>query len=169
LNESDVTIVPTVEMARALQEGRVDAVTIWEPEIEKAAIALGADAIAFTDDRLYRELFNLNTTAAALADPARRRRIVEFVRALIRASADIRANDALAQPLVVRASGFDAATVARSWRGQTYPGVLAPDLLDVLAAEEQWLAAQEKRMPRTRDSLAQLIDDSVVRDAAAAR
>jgi sulfonate transport system substrate-binding protein len=168
LSEADVTIVPTVEMTKALQDGRVDAVTIWEPEIEKAATALGADAISFTDDKLYRELFNLNTSAAALADPRRRKRIVGFVRTLIQASADIRGNAALAQPLVVRASGFDAATIARSWHGQTYPGVLVPDLLDVLVSEEQWLAAQEKRAPRSRESLARLIDDSVAREAAAA-
>ena len=42
---------------------------------------------------------------------------------------------------------------------------LAKDLLDVLEDEEQWLAPQAKRAPRSRAELARLIDASVVQEA----
>lgn len=168
LTEADVTIVPILPlrgMAPALRDGRVDAVTIWEPEVENAAAAIGADAVEFSDPAVYRELFNLNTTAAALADPVRRRKIVAFTAALLDASAQIRARPDLAYPLVAAASGYDRGLIARAWKHGTYPGILVPDLLDVMVAEELWLAAADKRPPRPRAVLAALIDTSVLAEA----
>jgi NitT/TauT family transport system substrate-binding protein len=168
LTEADVTVVPIMPLtgiAQALAEGKVDAATIWEPEIENAARAIGSDAIEFSDKRIYRELFNLNTTGAALADPVRRKKIVAFVRAIIKASEEIRANPSVAWPLVVNASGYTREVVERSWPHHTFPAVLMPDVLDVMVEEEAWLAAKDKRPARTREQLALLIDDSVMREA----
>jgi NitT/TauT family transport system substrate-binding protein len=168
LSETDVTVVPILpitDMPRALADGKVDAVTIWEPEVEKAAEAIGADAIAFSGKGVYRELFNLNTTADALADPERRRRIVAFVRAIVAASKQINRDPATAWPLVEKGSGYPRDVIAKSWKHQTYPAILAPDLLDVLVVEEAYLAAQAKRPARTRAQLATLIDSSVLAEA----
>ena len=65
LTEEDVTIVPLVPLQRipgALKRGEIDAVAVWEPEVQLAAEQLGADIIEFQDRSVYRELFNLNTT-----------------------------------------------------------------------------------------------------------
>src|SRR5580765_5611735 len=89
LTEADVTIVaitPATDMSAALKDRRVDAIAMWEPESERAIAAAGDDAIVLQDRKVYRELFNLNTSAKTLADPAKRRAIVEFVRALINSS-----------------------------------------------------------------------------------
>src|SRR5689334_12665851 len=75
LSEADVTIVTNIAMDQvpaAMKRGDVDAFTVWEPEIQNAADLLGADAIEFQDRSVYRELFNLNTTAENLANPAMR-------------------------------------------------------------------------------------------------
>ena len=168
LREADVTVVPITpitDMPRALADKRVDALTIWEPEIEKAAQAIGADAIAFGGKGVYRELFNLNTTAAALADPARRARIVAFVAKVIEASHRIAADPSIAWPLVEAASGYPHAIVVASWSHQSFPAALAPDLLDVMVTEELYLAAQAKRPARSRAQIARLIDSSVIADA----
>jgi NitT/TauT family transport system substrate-binding protein len=168
LSEADVVVVPVMplgDMPKALAEGRVDALTIWEPEIEKAARAIGTDAIEFGGAGVYRELFNLNTTAEALADPARRARIVAFVRSIIAASAMINADPSTAWSLVEKASGYPHDVVAASWRHQSYPANLAPDLLDVMATEEAFLAAQAKRPARARAQLAGLIDASILEEA----
>lgn len=168
LKDDDVTIVPISPlsaMPAALAEGRIDAMTIWEPEIEKAAALLGVDGISFTGDGVYRELFGLNTTAAALADHGTRARIVRFVREVIAASAAIRATPALGQAQVARATGEPAAVVAASWPHQTFPATLVPDLLDTLVVEERWLAARDKRVPRGRATLAKLIDPSILAEA----
>lgn len=172
LNEADVTVVPVLpitDMPKALADAKVDAITIWEPEIEKAAQAIGADAIEFSGKGVYRELFNLNTTAQALADPAQRGRIVAFVRGIVEASHRVTADPAIAWPLVEKASGYPRDVIVRSWRHQTYPATMAPDLLDVMVAEETYLAAKAGRPARTRAQLAGLIDASVLAEARRAR
>jgi NitT/TauT family transport system substrate-binding protein len=168
LSEADVTVVPILpltDMPKALAEGKVDALTIWEPEIEKAAQAIGKDAIEFSGKGIYRELFNLNTTAEALADPARRARIVAFVREIIRASRAIERDPAIVWPLVAKSSGYPRDVVAASWPHHRFPARLVPDLLEVMAEEEVFLATQAKRPARTRAELAPLIDASVMAEA----
>lgn len=163
-----VRVSPIEDMAKALAERKVDAVAIWEPHADNAVRALGADAVELSGAGLYRELFNLNSTAAALADPARRARIVGFVRAVIAATAAIEADPRAAQALVAAAGGFTTEEVTRSWPHLAFPASLPRDLIDVLIEEEKWLAVQERRAPRGRDELAKLIDASVLEDALAA-
>lgn len=170
LTLDDVTVVPMMplsDMPKALAEGRVDAVTIWEPEMENAAEAIGADAIEFSGKGIYREIFNLNTTDDVLADPVKRKAVVEFVRATIKASADIRADPSLAWPYVEAVGTYKQPVIARAWPHHTFPGVLVPDLLDVLVEEEIFLAGVEKRQPRSRETLAAMIDPSVLEEALA--
>ncbi len=157
------------EMAAAFAEGRLDAIAIWEPESERVAIALGDDAVTFADPAIYRELYNLNSTAAALADPVRRAAIVAFTRALIDSSRVSRETPEAVWPLVVRHSGFDAALVAAAWPHHRFPAALPDDLLDLLVAEEEWLAAEEGRAPRSRARLDTLVDRTVLMEALAGR
>ena len=49
-----------------------------------------------------------------------------------------------------------------------YPGTLATDLLDVFERQDVWIAKVQGRAPRTREALAKLIDDSVLRERAIA-
>lgn len=169
LSSDDVTMVamPLGDMPRALAERRVDAVSIWEPEVERAAQAIGSDAIEFSGKGVYRELFNLNTMAASLADPVKRAKIVAFVRAIVDASAQVRTNPARAQALVVQHSKYPADLVAQSWLHHAFIAGWTGDLLDVMVEEEQWLALQDKRTARTRADLAKIIDTSVLADALA--
>jgi sulfonate transport system substrate-binding protein len=160
-------IVPLSGMTEALRDGEVDAVVIWEPESENAAQVLGDDLIEFSGEGVYRELFNLNTTAEKLADPVTRARIVRFVRAILDASEDLRRDSAGAKALVVEAGGFSADDVEDSWKHHRYEPGLPPDLLDVMEVEERWLAAQANRPARPRAQLATLIDTSVYEEALA--
>jgi NitT/TauT family transport system substrate-binding protein len=168
LTAADVTIVPLSPLSRmpaALAALEVDAITIWEPEIENAKIALGDDAIEFQDRKVYRELFSLHTTAAHLADPAKRREIVRFVRAVVHASERIRANPAEVWPLVAARTGYDLALIERVWHHEGYPGTLVADTLDVMVEEDAFVAQERGREPRRRATLAALVDDSVLREA----
>jgi NitT/TauT family transport system substrate-binding protein len=170
MTTADVTVLavtPLSNMPQALAKREVDAVTIWEPEIENAAAAIGSDAIEFQDRRVYRELFSLHTTAAKLADPAKRREIVGFVRAVVRASERIRARPEVVWPLVAERTGFDASLIEEVWHHEGYPGTLVPDLLDVMVEEDPFIAQERNRAPRTRAQLAIMIDASVLREALA--
>jgi NitT/TauT family transport system substrate-binding protein len=170
LTTRDVTVVPITPlsgMTPALVDREVDAVTIWEPEIERALQAIGADAIELQLRPLYREIFGLHTTAAKLADPAKRREIVAFVRAVVRASERIRARPQEVWPLVAERTGYELALIEKVWRHEGYPGALVPDLLDVIVDEDVFLAPERNRAPRPRAELAVLIDASVLREALA--
>ncbi len=160
-------IVPLAGMTEALRKGEVDAVVIWEPESGNAAQVLGDDLVEFSGEGVYRELFNLSTTAEKLADPATRARIVRFVRAIIDASAELRDDPARAKALVVEAGGFSPEDVDDSWKHHRYRPGFPADLLEVMAVEEQWLAAQSNRTPRSREQLTTLIDTTVYEEALA--
>ncbi|HSG55958.1 MAG TPA: ABC transporter substrate-binding protein, partial [Paracoccaceae bacterium] len=162
-----VSIVPLAGMTEALAKGEVDAVVIWEPESENAAQVLGGDIIEFSGHGVYRELFNLNTTSEKLADPVTRARIVHFIRAILDASQEVRTDPARAQELVRVRGEFDAQDVQDSWRHHGWTAAVPDDLLDVLVVQEQWLAQQADRQPRSREQLATLIDTSVYDEAVA--
>ena len=171
LSEADVTVVhftKTSDISRAMIEKKIDAMSIWEPEIDIAKEALKADAIEFNPP-VYRELFDLNSTAANLADPLKRKQIVALVRDIMRASEKARNTPKEIWPLVSKASGYDQAIVAHAWKHHRFPGALVPDMLEVITKEEVWLAKQQNRQPRTRAQLAPLIDTSIVKEARALR
>jgi len=170
LKPSDVTIVNigrTMEMIPAIRSREVDAVAIWEPASENALRALGDDAVEFSGRGIYRELFNLNTTAGALADPEKRRSIVALMRAIIAANQRMKHNPAEGHAVVARSGGYTIEEVAQSWPHHSFTATFAEDMLDVLAEEELWLAGQEKRQPRSRAELGRLIDRSVLEEALA--
>jgi NitT/TauT family transport system substrate-binding protein len=173
LTEQDVTLVhfmahteaPISQVPEALKSGRIDAVALWEPQPQRARMAIGADAIEFRDPAVYTEKFNLCTKQANLEDPAMRERIVAFVRALIAAAQQLKTEPEAGWRLVAKAAAQDLATVRGSWPCFDYPGALAADLLDRFERQEPWIAKVQMRAPRTRAALARLIDGSVVREA----
>ncbi len=122
------------------------------------------DAIVF-QDRSLREIVNLHRTAENLADPEKRRGIVEFVRALSRAQELYRKSPEAVWPRISDAIGIEPSVLEQVWEDEQFQGTLVPDILDVLEEEEGWVAAQSGRAPRTGDELATLVDDSVVREA----
>jgi sulfonate transport system substrate-binding protein len=158
---------PISLLPRALGSGEIDAVALWEPQVQRARLAIAEDAIEFRDAAVYTEKFNLCTTAANLADPGMRERIVGFVRALIEAARQLRNEPRLGWELVAKAANLDIETVSSAWPYLNYPGTLASDLLDVFEKQEVWIAEIQGRPPRTRDALSKLIDDSVLREALA--
>jgi len=167
LTEADITVVaiPGNQMVQALADGRLDAIVAFEPEPERARQLLGNDAVVLQDKRVYRELFNLNTSAKVLADPAKRRAVVELVRTLMATSKAWRENPEPSLPLIVSKLSLPAELIRSALPEIRYAGGMVKDLLDVLVEEEQWVAMERNRTPRTRAQLATLIDKSVLEDA----
>ena len=170
LTDADAHImnIPSLQdMPGALRRGELDAVGIWEPFSENALHELGADAIEFSGKGIYREHYNVNTTAGALADPVKRAQIVHFLRDLIDATADMKRDPTMAQKLVAKSGGFTMEELARCWDRHTWLAGYADDMLDVLTEEEAWLAPIEKRPALTRAELAPIIDRSAYLEALA--
>lgn len=172
LTDADANImnIPSLQdMSGALRRGDLDAVGIWEPFSENALHDLGSDAIEFSGKGIYREHYNVNTTAGALADPVKRLQIVHFLRDLIEATADMKRNPTLAQQLVAKSGGFTMKELVRCWDRHTWLAGYADDMLDVLVEEEAWLAPIEKRATLSRADLAPIIDRSAYQEALALR
>jgi sulfonate transport system substrate-binding protein len=173
LTVADTTLIPFMMrtekplnmLPEALRDGDIDAIAMWEPQVERARRLLGDDAVTFYDPTIYTEKFSLCTTQANLDDTARRPRIVAFVRALIKASRYLRADPETGCNLVAKTAGLDLQTVHDAWPYCIYPGTLAPDTLDFCNAIEPWIAALQDRQPRDRKALASFIDDGVLREA----
>jgi NitT/TauT family transport system substrate-binding protein len=179
LSEGDVQILPLPAardgqtgmdlMSDALVSGDTDVISIWEPEPADAIEQLGDDAVVLQDRSVYRELFNLHARGTDLADPVKRRSIVEFVRAVARATDALRADPTPDWPHVSSITGFSLDEIAAGWPEMEFPVRIVPDMLDVLEVEEAWVAKELSREPRPRDVLARLIDRSVVEEALAAQ
>ncbi len=173
LTAAETTLVPFMMrtekplnmLPEALRDGEIDAIAMWEPQVERARRLLGADAIAFYDPAVYTEKFSLCTTRGNLEDAAKRPRIVAFVRALIEASRHLRADPEVGWHLVARTSGLDLRIIRDAWPCFVYPATLATDTLDFCDVIEPWIATLQDRPRRDRASLAGLIDASVVREA----
>jgi sulfonate transport system substrate-binding protein len=159
------TANPISRVPDALRAGQIDAVALWEPQVQRAKAAVGDDAIEFRDPAVYTEKFNLCTTQGNLDDPGMRKRIVAFVRALIAAARRLKAEPETGQRLVAKTARLDVETVRASWPQFSYPGTLAADLLDVFGRQEPWIARVQGRAPRSREALAKLIDGSVLKEA----
>jgi NitT/TauT family transport system substrate-binding protein len=161
------TQAPLTSLPEALRSGKVDAVALWEPQVQRAKLAIGSDAIEFHDPAIYTEKFNLCTTQADLENVPLRQRIVAFVRALIAATRRLKQEPEVGWQLVAQTAKLDIETVRNASPYVTYPGTLAADLLDIFEKQDVWIAKVQGRAPRTRDALSKLIDDSVVREALA--
>jgi len=177
LTEDDVELVnlPAAQgeqsgmdlMSDALANGDVDVISIWEPEPEDAIHQLGDDAVVLQDRSVYREVFNLHARATDLADPAKRHSIVEFVRAVAKATAALQADPVPYWPQVSSITGFTVEEIAMGWPEMEFPVQIIPDMLDVLVEEEPWVAKASNRTPRSREELAMFIDASVLEEALA--
>ncbi|PQA86363.1 ABC transporter substrate-binding protein [Hyphococcus luteus] len=161
------SIVPLAGMTKALANGEVDAVVIWEPYSGSSADVLGDDLIEFSGKEIYSEHFDLNTTAENLADPEQRAKVVAFVRATMDAVEAMKQDPSAAKALVNEKGGFTMEEIERSWSHHDYTASYPDNLLDILVKEEQWLAERNDRVPRSREELSTLIDRSVYEEALA--
>jgi ABC-type nitrate/sulfonate/bicarbonate transport system substrate-binding protein len=170
LAEKDVTVVgmQPSDMPAALARGDVDAVSIWEPAAERSVQALGTDAIVIAGPP-YRERFNLNTTTAVLADPAKRAALVDLLRGIIRASQEIRGRPEPAQQLMAKKLEVPLALVSKTWSLFQFPAAVGDDMLGTMLEQEPWMAEKQNRAPRPQEAIAALIDASLWREAMAPR
>ncbi|KAK0130085.1 hypothetical protein ONS96_000620 [Cadophora gregata f. sp. sojae] len=175
LKESDYTVVAGSTCNSApcgagtfpymLAHGTVDAVGMWEPTLELSAQALGANAIIFQDRSVYREVFNLHTTAEKLKDATTRKSIVAYLKALNQAEALYRDTPDKVYSRVASTLNMNVTLLKSVWPIHSFNGTLAADLLDVMVEEDAWVAKTGRRGTISRSDLATMIDDSVLKEA----
>ena len=145
-----------------IKGGQVDAFGIWEPAVELGAEALGDKAVLFQNASVYREVYSLYSTTEKLSDPATRKNIVAFVKALNQ-TLDVFTNKPdTVYSTVAQAVGMDAAVVKAVWPVHKWTGRWGPDLLEFLVEEDQWVAKQDRRSAMSKDKLAKFLDTSII-------
>jgi ABC-type nitrate/sulfonate/bicarbonate transport system substrate-binding protein len=177
LKESDYTVVSgNVCMKTPCGAGtypqmiankQIDAFGIWEPAVELGAQALGANAVIFSNASIYREVYSLYSTESKLKDPAMRKDIVAFIKALNQASDVYNNKPETVYASVAQTVGMDPAVVEAVWKDHKWSGPtgIPKDLLDFMYEEDQWLATKDRRKPVPKDELAKFIDPSVLEEA----
>lgn len=158
-----------------LAHGTIDAAGMWEPTMQLALDALagaGVPHTVFQNGSVYSEIFNLHSTAEKLADPAKRKEIVAFLKLLDKAETQFAApsgpSDAIVSLVASSVSGLGGNTtlVKAVWPVHTWTGDLhAEQVLDVLVQEDAWVARVDRRTAMSRDTLSTLIDASVLAEA----
>lgn len=130
------------------------------------ADVMGTDAIILGDDQSeYREIYNLATTTEKLADPAKRKEIVAFVRALVKAEDVFRTDPDKVVARAAAAVKTDVRVFRKVWAVHRWSARNPLDILDVMVREDQYVAGLDKRPAMSRDVLATLVDRTVLEDA----
>lgn len=149
-----------------LRDGSIDAIGMWEPSVQLGAEAIGSDAIVFGDNQtIYREIYNLATTAEKLNDPNKREEIVQFLRALKQAEDIFRNDPSKVISRAAEAVKTNDTLLEAVWPVHRWDVRVPSDMLDVLVDEDKFVASNGRREPFSRESLATLIDPSVLEEA----
>ncbi|KAI1207747.1 periplasmic binding protein-like II [Annulohypoxylon truncatum] len=149
-----------------LRDGRIDAIGMWEPSVELGAEALGSDTIVFGDNQtIYREIYNLATTTEKLDDPKKREEIVQFLRALKQAENIFQTDPQKVITRAAEAVNTNATLLEAVWPVHKWDVRVPSDMLDVLVDEDKFVAPNARRDALPRESLAALIDPSVLDEA----
>ncbi|KAI0506336.1 periplasmic binding protein-like II [Xylaria bambusicola] len=174
LAPSDYTIVPGVACLKEpcgsgtfpamLKRGAIDAIGMWEPSVQLGAEAIGADAIMF-EQTIYREIYNLATTAEKLADAAKRKEIVAFVAALVKAEDVFRIDPEKVVARAAAAVKTNATLFREVWPVHRWTARNPLDLVDVLLEEDKYVARADGRAVMSRELLENLVDRTLLADA----
>ncbi|KAI0836787.1 periplasmic binding protein-like II [Hypoxylon sp. FL0890] len=149
-----------------LKSGSIDAIGMWEPSVELGAEALGPDAIVFGNNQtVYREIYNLATTSEKLYDPKKRAEIVQFLKALKQAEDVFQRDPAKVIGRVAEAVKTNDTLLEAVWPVHKWNVRVPSDMLDVLVDEDKFVASYGKREPIPRETLATVIDGSVLEEA----
>lgn len=165
LRVEDVTLV-TLEgpdMPKAMASGEIDAMAMWEPHAQNAIDLLSNDAVELFEPSAYFERFNLNTTAAVLDNPAKYRALVEAIRVIGQVSRRFVQNPPEYTSRLSQAINTPVSTIDKVWKQFSFPATIDKSaLLDQMMKMEPWAASLTQRAPRSREVMAQLIDDTVL-------
>jgi ABC-type nitrate/sulfonate/bicarbonate transport system substrate-binding protein len=123
------------DMAAALQRGRVDAISVWQPFAFRAARDV-AGARTLEDDGFYALSFNL--VAARELVKTREADLERLLRALNRAEAFIAANPKASQKLLRTRLNLDPDYIDWLWGRYRYRLTLEQALVTTLESEARW-------------------------------
>jgi NitT/TauT family transport system substrate-binding protein len=146
---SDVEIVDfrASELAQAISDGRVDAVSTWEPHLTNGRKLLGENGLVLSGKGLFREEFYF----VVKEDFAKNHResLKGFLRAIMKAETFVQENRTEAIGIVARRLNLDRDFVASIWSDFQYRLVIDQSVLVTLEIEARW-AIKNKLVEETK-------------------
>ncbi len=117
----------------------------------------------------YFERFNVNTTAKVLADPAKRKLLINMVKQVQKVSAELRKSPKPFLPAISKAIATPEPIITKIWPNFRFPaGMDQAKLRAVLETMEPWAASlTPARSQRSKETLAGLVDGSVLSESRA--
>jgi ABC-type nitrate/sulfonate/bicarbonate transport system substrate-binding protein len=139
---SDVDVEDLIpgQLVAALQEGKVDAITVWHPDLARAEREFGARALTLYGEDIFVYRFLLVGKQAYIEE---HQGALRQVLATLKASnAYINAHPEQARAAVGEAIGVPAAQLAHAFHPADYRLVLDQSLLIALSAQARWAIAK---------------------------
>ena len=133
------------EMARALADGVVDAVSTWQPVVFNSQVASGTNAVSFTGSQAYRVSHVVVGRNEFLRTHPQR--VQRLVRALLRAEAFTRAEPGNALALVADWLKLDPKSLTSVWEDLDFKVDLRQSQLITLEDEAHWAIARGHAQP----------------------
>lgn len=147
IDPRSVSLVPLDpdELVPALAQGRVDAISAFEPYTVQAEDTLGDNATVLANPRLYTTTWNV--TVRGETTRADRETMVRFLRAIARAKDFIESNPSEAQRITSRGTGIPAAALRRTWAANRWTLSLDQTLILTLEDEARWMTGGSGDIP----------------------
>jgi len=138
VSRKDVVIVDMKpdEMTEALMQGKIDAVSVWQPHIANLRRTLGELGIMLHSDSVYTETFDVVSMQTLTRE--RPEAIRRLLRALVKAEAFVAANAGESQRIMAEFSGMDGELLAGIWNDFQYNLSLSQSLLVTLEDQARW-------------------------------
>lgn len=138
LSRQDVTIVDIKpeEMADALSQGKVDAVSVWQPHVASLRAIMGERGIVLHNDSIYTETFNI--VSMRTLPQQRPEAIRRLLRGLVKAQSFVAANPEESQRIMADFSEMNGELLASIWNVFQYDLSLNQSLLVTLEDQARW-------------------------------
>jgi NitT/TauT family transport system substrate-binding protein len=138
MTHKDVEIVPLKpeEMTDALLQGKVDAVSTWNPHVANLLKTLGDRGIRLHNESAYKETLDI---VSMQSFPRQRPEAVRrLLRALVKAEAFVAANPQESQRIITEFCGMDSASLASIWNDFQFELSLNQSLLFTFENQARW-------------------------------
>jgi NitT/TauT family transport system substrate-binding protein len=138
LRISDVAVmdIDAPDLPKALFDGRVDAIAIWQPHIDNAQKLLAGKTLLLPNRNLYREDFYIVPNKNFIK--SRPETLKKLLKAIDRAETFIRENREEAINIVSGRLTLEKETVTSFWNGYEFTMFLDQTILAGLEAEARW-------------------------------
>lgn len=124
------------ELPNALIEGRVDAISIWEPLAEQALQMGGSEIVQVNAPRLYTQTFNVSARNQFKNQQADA--VLRVLKALGEAVDYIRGYPSRAQALLLRKKLVSQEHIEKSWHEYSFRMTLQQSLVSTLQGQARW-------------------------------